>query len=160
MRNRAVADLLLIMALYVAYWTLIYLATADPSNNILTVFGISPTADGDPDQFREAFKAWATGLMIVSLLVVLVWYVLGEWGPRAHRRSDTWWVIAWLVLFAVALGAGLVAAFGGPQASENEFGLAALFCAGGVFFFWLATVFFSPVAIKHLVFPAKYVRFW
>lgn len=164
--RRAVIDLTLIVVVYLIYWGLIVLATSDPSDNLLTMLGITASAaanaSADPNgtQFREDFTDWAMGIMFVSGIAVLIWYVLGEWGPRAQRTSGGTWVIIWLVLFVVVLAAGLIAVFVGPQASENELALASVFLTSGVLFFWLATVFLSPVTIKHLVFPAKYVRFW
>ena len=157
MKNRPVIDLLSIFALYVIYWTLIYLAT---EYNLPDALGVTPVSNVTGQQFRDDFNYWSQIIMGVSLFAVLAWYVLGEWGPRAQRTSSGTWLLIWFCLLAFVLAASFAAVWMGPQASENGYALALYFFAGGIIFYWLATMCFSPIGIKTVAPGARIVRRW
>jgi len=113
--------------------------------------------------FLDDFNYWAAIVMGTSLLAVLSWYVLGEWGLRAQRTSSGSWMIIWFVLLTLVIISAFAAQFMGPKPSpESGNGdlLTLFFFGGGAFFYWLATVCFSPIAIKTVPPLAKYIRRW
>ena len=157
MKNRFAVDLLLIFAVYAIYWSLIYMAT---EYNLPDAIGVTPVSGTTGEQFRADFNYWAQIIMGVSLFAVLAWYVLGEWGLRAHSTSSGTWTLIWLCLLAMVLIAAFAAVWMGPQASENGYALDLFYFGGGVIFFWLATMCFSPLGIKYVVVGSRIIRRW
>ncbi len=157
MKNRPVIDLFAIFVLYVIYWALIYVAY---EYNLPDAMGVTPVSNTTGQQFRDDFNYWAQIVMGISFFAVLAWYVLGEWGPRAHRTSSGTWMLIWFCLMALVLVAAFAAVWMGPKASENGYALALFFFGGGIIFYWIATMCFSPIGIKTLVPGARLVRRW
>jgi hypothetical protein len=156
--KRPAVDLLAIVALYLIYWGGIILADM---NNLPDMLGAIPVSTVTGPIYRDHINYWADIVLGVSGFMMIAWYVLGEWGPRAHRTPSWTWALIWFVLLALVLGASTAATLTmGPETSEGMGALAALFFCGGIITFWLASVCFSPIGIKYIVFPAKWVRFW
>jgi hypothetical protein len=153
MKNRALIDLCCIFALGAVYWALIYLAC---TNDVLESLGVTPAVG---QTFTQDFSFWAQIGWGVSVLAVLVWYVLGEWGLRATTMSSSGWMVLWVVLLLLVVGTGMTAVFLGPQATENSYWLGIFYVGGGLIFYWLTTMFFSPVSIKTIP-PGSSLRRW
>ncbi|MGO4881284.1 MAG: hypothetical protein ACLP59_10720 [Bryobacteraceae bacterium] len=154
MKNRVMIDLFCIFGLGAVYFALIYLAAAYslPEN-----LGLTPEHG---DTFAGDFSYWSFIVAGFSVLAVLAWYVLGEWGPRAQSWSSGKWMALWLFFLAVVLVVGFVATFEGPQATDNAFVLPLFYFGGGIIFYWFATMCFSPVGIKTAPPGARWVRRW
>jgi hypothetical protein len=153
MKNRSTIDLFCIIGLGAVFWAMIYLAT---TYDLLETW-VTPE---NGKTFGQEFSDWAMIVMGISFLAVLVWYVLGEWGPRAHTMSSGAWMALWVCLLALVLAAAFAAILLGPQATENSYVLALFFIGGGVLFYWIATVCFSPVGVKTIPPLATLVRRW
>jgi uncharacterized BrkB/YihY/UPF0761 family membrane protein len=155
--KRTIIDICLILVVYVAFGFCIYLAV---NFNLPQQLEVLPKEGVDDAVFLEAFQYWSLVVMGISLLVTFCWYVVGSLGPKAHSTSHGTWVIIWLMGLLVVLAAGIVAWFFGPQASEKNYILGLYFCCGGAFFYYLATMLFSPVNIKYSVAGSKMIRRW
>ena len=147
MKNRVLTDILAILVLYGVYAAIIYLVSTQS-----TILGISP------QRFRMVefilhFKNDSWIVMAVSLMCMLAWYVLGEWGIKPYAPSGTW-LLVWFFLLVVILGAAIAVAFMDPLNST----VTTYYFIGGVFFFYLGSVFFSPLNAKYVVWPARHLR--
>jgi hypothetical protein len=69
-------------------------------------------------------------------------------------------VLIWFMGLALTLAGGFLAIVLGPQPAENPYPLDAYYLCGGSFFYYLATMLFSPVNIKYTVPGSKIFRRW
>jgi len=101
---------------------------------------------------------WPIDMLAGSLLGMLLWYVLGEWVIRPHASATTWYG-TWFALLALILGwACFVFIMESQDTSANPNPW--LHFLGGAGFFYLASVLFSPLFAKYLIWPAVIVRKW
>lgn len=157
MSKRVIADVMLILALYAVYWTCIYLAV---SYNLPQQLNVTIPQDVDESAFLTNFNNWSLVVMGISLLAALGWYVLGAWGPKAHSTGHGTWVLIWFMGLALTIAAGFAALWFGPQVSENMYVLVLFYMGGGVVFYYLASMLFSPANIKYEVLGSKLFRRW
>lgn len=157
MSKRTITDLMLIIALYAVYWACIYLAV---SYNLPQQLEVMPQPGVDADAFLTDFNTWSLVVMGISLLAALGWYVLGAWGPKAHSTRHGTWTLIWFMGFALTVLAGFAAIWFGPQVSERIYILALFYLGGGILFYYLASMLFSPVNIKYEVLGSKLFRRW
>jgi len=160
MTNKQVGiDFLKIIVIYGVYWTLIYLAATYNVPGSLGVIYHSPNGQvANEETFTEPLLLWAQVVMGTSLLCCLMWYVLGEWGLKPYKTQHGTWVLIWWVLLVVVLLTGILAAFMGPQATENGWVLAMFYLLGGAGFYYIATIFCSPVNTKYVVSGSRTLR--
>lgn len=160
MNNQVVRDFVLILLVYAICGGLVYAAVV---GNWPTELGVQP-GKGDTDklltadEFKDGFQTWAGIVAGISLLCMIVWYVLGEWGPRANKVSAAGWLITWFLLLLVVVLAVLGAFFMGPKASEHGEILVAFYFFTGVFFYFWASVLFSPTSTKYAVPGSRMLR--
>jgi hypothetical protein len=98
----------------------------------------------------------------VSLLASLAWYVTGEWGIRPHASVGVWYTV-WFVLLALVVVTAAVVAIYEPTYFQKDSDIDTywwLHLAGGIGFYYLSSVLFSPSSAKYLIWPAKYIRTW
>ncbi|HZI56698.1 MAG TPA: hypothetical protein VFF39_07970 [Verrucomicrobiae bacterium] len=157
MTKRTVADLMLIIAVYAVYWSCIYLAT---SYNLPQQLQVVPPQGVEETDFLLNFNYWSLVVMGISLLSAFGWYVLGAWGPKAYSTALGTWILIWFMGLALALAAGFMAIWLGPQAGEKAYVLAAFYLVAAALFYYLATMLFSPVNIKYVVPGSKLFRRW
>ena len=157
MTRRTITDLMLIIAVYAVYWSCIYLAT---TYNLPQQLQVTPQPGVEDADFLLNFNYWSLVVMGISLLAALGWYVLGAWGPKAHSTSHGTWILIWFMGLALALAAGFLAIWLGPQASDRAYILAAFYLVAASLFYYLATMLFSPVNIKYVVTGSKLFRRW
>jgi hypothetical protein len=157
MRSRAAIDMILILLIYGIYLALILLLS---SNGVLESFNVGSTNRQQAATLSDDFTNSCMIVLAVSLACMLAWYVLGEWGIKPHRaKPGTYW-FTWLALLIIVGIAGVVAYMLGPQPDENAYILAMFYLGEGLLFFYLASVFCSPVNAKYLIPPSKLVRHW
>jgi hypothetical protein len=154
MKNRFIIDLLCILLLGAGYYLLIYLAV---TNDVPESIGVQP-ADGKT--FSGEFNDWSLIVMGVTILSVLVWYILGEWGLRSTTMSSGGFLALWLCLLLLVIAGGVCAIFLGPQASDGAYILGIWYVGVAIIFYWLLTVLFSPVAVKTIPPLATVIRKW
>jgi len=160
MGNRIVYDWLVILALYVLACASIFLLTSWAD-------GLGPDMPDRPDltteQFEELFQYASLGIVGISLLATLAWYVLGTWGLRAYSTGRGRWIAVWgigLMLTFLAVLAALIVP-GHPQVLHDNMTKLGLFYAGiGVLPYYVATVLFSPADVKYVVPGSKALRRW
>lgn len=157
MRSRAVKDLILILVIYGIYSAAIYLLSV---NSVLDSLGVASTRQDIANTLNDEFAMWSFIVMGVSLVCMLAWYVLGEWGIKAHRASSGTYWLTWLILLVIVLGVAFVAYFEGPQPDTNAYVLALFYFGGGFLFYYFASVFCSPINAKYLIPPSRQVRSW
>jgi hypothetical protein len=161
MKNNQVGiDFLKIFAFYGVYWALIYLMIEYELPGSL---GVIFSKDNQPVAFSRVsddLNEWLLVVMGASLVCCLFWYALGEWGLKPYSTKHSTWVLLWVALLAVVLIAGSLAAWMGPQPSDNNGSLilALLYFLGGAGFYYIATVFSSPVNTKFVVPGSKLLR--
>jgi len=155
--KRTIIDICLILVVYIVFGVCIYLAV---NFNLPLQLEVVPKDGVDDAVFLESFNYWSLVVMGISLLVVLCWYILGAWGPKAHSTPRGTWITIWLMGLVVTVATGVVALFFGPQASQKAYILGLYFIGGGALFYYLATMLFSPVNIKYAIKGSKLLRRW
>jgi len=161
MKNRIPIDFLLILIMYLICAGLIYGAVAgDWLGQLGVQTGLDPETQKPmtAERFGELYEFWGGVIAGVSLLCAFVWYVLGEWGPRANKLSSMAWLFIWLALLVVAIAMGVLAVFIGPAATDNSWILIFSYLLWGAGFFYVATLLFSPVNTKYVVPGSSSVR--
>jgi hypothetical protein len=164
MKSRVPFDLLSILVLYGLFWALIYMV-ALPQYDLgaeLEVFPPVLAGGGFMDwlEFYDSFQSWARLVMALSLVATLGWYVVGQWGPKPHSTKAGTWRLIWLVGLLLVVGGGFAAFWLGPMPSHNPHLLAIFYLVSGAFFYYAATVLFSPVNVKYAVPGSKWFRRW
>ena len=155
MKNRSLVDLCCILVLGDVYWAIDFLVYSN-----LETLGVG--LPSNLKQFTDDFTFWALIVVGVSVLAVLVWYVLGEWGLRSTTMSSSGWTVLWVVLMLLVIGTAVTATIlVGTEAAENgNWYWVGLFYVGGcLLYYWLTTVFFSAVAVKTIP-PGSFLRRW
>lgn len=141
MKSRVLLDFMLIFAVYVVY--------------LAVTLIVSLTATGD---MAEAMSGASLGVVGVSLLCALVWYVLGEWSIRSWASLATWYSL-WFLLLLVIVAVAAVMQFVGSWKLPDT-GMNVTMFVGGAGFYYLATMLFSPFHAKFLIWPSKHIRNW
>jgi hypothetical protein len=98
----------------------------------------------------------------ISLFCALIWYAMGAWGIKP-TAPPLQWIAVWVLLLAVvAISAATITMMEGARmhndtnADSNPW----LHFCGGMGFFYLATMLFSPTACKFFIWPSKLIRTW
>lgn len=116
---------------------------------------------GGPETFSlESFHSdkppvWPASMLAVSLAMMLLWYVLGEWVIRPNASAATWYA-AWSAGLLVILIAATVATFVEVADDASPW----LHFLGGIGTYYLASVLFSPEFAKYRIWPARLIRRW
>ena len=101
-------------------------------------------------------------MLCISLGCTLLWYALGEWVIRPTAPSGTWYAV-WFLLLAIIVGAAAYITFAeGREALVHSDAEAHpwLHFVGGVGYYYVASVLFSPTFAKFRIWPARHVRKW
>ena len=120
------------------------------------------TGSLNADEVLSVVKTYCYTMLGTSFGCVFLWFALGEWAIPPWAPSRTWY-LTWCTLLLVIVVTGCVMAFKGPRIDPLQpvnSTIAAYYLAFGILPFWIATVCFSPVSGKFIVWPAKLVRTW
>jgi hypothetical protein len=112
------------------------------------------------DEWREAFRNWATVGIVVALAAALLWFVLGQWFVSLNHWAGAGKRGLWLALLVVSLLAGAPGAVLTPTTQEWGRLSVAFYVANNCLLYYLATLLFSPPSYKYTPPGAAAVRFW
>ena len=141
MKNRALLDFALIFVTYALY--------------LAVTLIVSLAATGD---MTEALSTSSLTVLGVSLTCALMWYVLGEWGFRSWTSPGTWYSVWFLLVVVILVTAGVMGLVSSLRLPDMALTLTMFL--GGVGFYYLATMLFSPFHNQFLIWPSKHVRSW
>lgn len=112
------------------------------------------------DEWRDAFRNWATLGISAALFAALLWFVLGQWvfslnhWTKADRRTT------WLALLVLSLLAAVPGALLTPVTQEWGRLSTAFYVANNFLVYYLATLLCSPPSYKYTPYGATAVRHW
>ena len=111
-------------------------------------------------QWMESFELWALVCVGAAAAASFLWYGIGQNvfnanGGRSYGKRGLWGFLFILPACAVVFSILLI------EEAESSLWLAYLcFVGNGLIPYYLATVLFSPVAVKYTPIGAKKIRFW
>src|SRR5258708_998103 len=158
MSNKTFMQLLLIVILYIIFYGLIYIMAISGEPLLQQLNVLPATLDGDA--YRISFRNWALIVMIVSFVSAVAWYWMAEWRFRISTPITQSRRLIWALWLGVTILGAFAAEFLGPQASSNAYIPTLFYFLGGVGFYYLATLLFSPVSYKYTPLGASAVRRW
>jgi hypothetical protein len=172
MRNRLLIDVLWIIVVFGLFAAVVYLtpqpvlllesmAVAPPTNEVTGEPGslYDDPETGEPGYYTQ-FELQAEMVLAISLLGVLAWYVVGQWGPKPHATKPATWTLIWLLDFLFVIGGAIAVFFSYPMPAANDQFVVIIFAVIAALSFYIATVLFSPVNIKFVVPGSKIFRRW
>ena len=157
MTNKQLLNLIGILALAAVYALAIYFLIPDD------VLGYTGKLNvHDQAAYIQSFRDYMSVVAGVAVLCSLTWFVLGGWGIKPWAPARTWY-LSWFSLLLLILLTATVLCFvrldgaaPGPVSPQ----VASFYFLGGVAYFYLASVFFSPTHAMYLIWPSRLIRRW
>jgi hypothetical protein len=159
--SKTFVQLFLIVILYVLFFGLIYVM-AISSPPLLQSLNVLPAAD-PANQNGDAYGGFAKSalvVMVVSFISAIAWYCIAEWVFKVSTPVPQSRRLIWSLWLAVTVLGAFAAEFLGPKATFNAYIPTLFYFLGGVGFYYLATLLFSPVSYKYTPPGASAVRRW
>jgi hypothetical protein len=134
---------------------------------VLTIYGennwladrVMPTAGTKVPQWIDNFQQWAIAGIAGSLMVSLLWYVLGQWGFRFNRWGRSYRPIWGLLLILPAILAVLGCLFT-KQTIEGSTWAYGFYFLNNILTFYVGTVLFSAAPVMYVPVGSEYLRPW
>jgi hypothetical protein len=155
MKSRLFADCILIVVIYAVFAAVVVLAT---QFNLPEIMDVRPGKGANT--FLDDFQNWAFVSVGVSFLATVFWYVIGEWGPAPSAGNQGSSILIWLIGLILSGVGGILGYFYGPQPQTGLELLVMFYVGSAIFFYYLATMLFSPVNVKYVVPGTKLFRKW
>lgn len=117
-------------------------------------------ASGPIERWIAGFEELATGLVIASTILAILWYALAAWVFRVEAWRGGYKRFVWALLLGVGAAAALFVGFITPPFERGGPSIYAAYLVLGVALYYLATLLFSPANHKYAPLGASTLRRW
>lgn len=112
-------------------------------------------------QWLDSFKFWANWGITVSLVAILLWYVIAQWGFKVNHWSASGKRVIWSLFFILPVIVIILGFVLTQQAQEFGWIVYLFYIFNGVLSYYLATALFSPSSFKYTpLWADKLRRLW
>jgi len=112
-------------------------------------------------QWLDSFKFWANCSVTASVLAILLWYVIAQWGIKVNHWLASGKRVIWGLIFILPIAAAILGFVFTKQAQEGGWYAYLFYILNGLLCYYLATAWFSPLSFKYTpLWADKLRRLW